>query len=63
MRMMLWRAASARLVLSAALIACSLVRSADAQSIFATLVGVVTDSSGAVVPGATVTVTNVKTQS
>ena len=33
-----------------------------AQSIYATLVGVVTDESGAVVPGASVTVTNVNTQ-
>lgn len=32
-----------------------------AQSVFATLVGVVTDASGAIVPGATVTVSNVKT--
>jgi hypothetical protein len=36
-------------------------RPAGAQSVFATLVGVVTDASGAVVPGATVTVTNLKT--
>ena len=38
-------------------------RSLEAQSVFATLVGVVTDSSAAVVPGATITVTNVRTQS
>src|SRR5262245_7059894 len=33
----------------------------QAQSVFATLVGVVTDTSGAVVPGATVTASNLKT--
>src|SRR5712691_12467889 len=34
-----------------------------AQSTFATLTGTVTDSSNAVLPGATVTVTNTRTQS
>src|SRR5262245_53677200 len=33
----------------------------EAQSVFATLVGVVTDTSGGVVPGATVTASNLKT--
>src|SRR6058998_1198138 len=34
-----------------------------AQSTFATLTGTVTDSSGAVLPGVTITITNTRTQS
>src|SRR5258706_9745921 len=45
-----------RLLLSAALVACSLI--AQSSTGTATMVGAVTDSTGAVVPGAKITVTN-----
>jgi hypothetical protein len=48
-------------VIATALLITVGMRPADAQSTFATLTGTVTDQSGAVLPGTTVTVTNITT--
>jgi hypothetical protein len=49
------------LVCALAVVACLLPRSAAAQAVTGTLLGTVTDSTGAVLPGATVTATNTDT--
>jgi hypothetical protein len=49
------------LVCALTLVACLLPRAAAAQAVTGTLLGTVTDATGAVLPGATVTVTNTET--
>src|SRR5512145_1778525 len=49
------------LVCSLAVVACLMPRPVAAQAVTGTLLGTVTDTTGAVLPGATVTVTNTDT--